>query len=50
MKMVECIQCHVQFEEIKLVIYYANGKPVFSKHCVACIAKRWNEIKDKLNE
>lgn len=45
---IECIGCHVMFEEIKLIIYYANGKPVYTKHCKDCTRKRWEKYRDEV--
>ena len=45
-----CRNCKVNPpSHVKVIAYYANGKPVYHRLCDSCMRTRWEDMKRELN-
>lgn len=46
-----CTKCNEnQISQVRVVMYYANGKPIYYKLCDPCIRAKWEGVRVELQK
>ncbi len=41
-----CARCNINaVSSVKVIMYYANGTPIYYKLCDDCLKEKWNKVK-----